>query len=172
MQQQPEEPPAEKLAAIEIDGNSQEQVEIVNVMDEAASPLSRIASELGVSVPANLPSRRRHAPIDMPVEPAADLRPTPVTRHTPPKATPKIPPPTPAPPTRKSVRPPEPAADPDASIEAEASGRSDLSEDDLASLDALRQSMEKGAVVLRAVAELCVEKGLITRDEIGSKRGS
>ena len=175
-QQQPEEPPAEKLAAIEIADDSQEQVEIVNVMDEAASPLSRIASELGVSVPEDLPSRRgRQTPreIEMPPDAAADRRPPRVTRATPPRATPKIPPPTPAPPTRKSKRPP-PAELPADLFPAAADtsiGREDLSQDDLALLDALRQSMEKGALVLRAVAELCVEKGVITREEMRAKRG-
>ena len=42
----------------------------------------------------------------------------------------------------------------------------DLSADDLRALEALRVSMEKGALILRALAELCVEKGLFTRDEI------
>jgi hypothetical protein len=32
--------------------------------------------------------------------------------------------------------------------------------------------MEKGALVLRALAELCVEKGLFTREEMRKKRGS
>ena len=40
----------------------------------------------------------------------------------------------------------------------------------LASLDALHQSLEKGAVVMRAIAELCVEKGVITVKEMRRKR--
>ncbi|MFL5444305.1 MAG: hypothetical protein ACJ78W_07295, partial [Myxococcales bacterium] len=47
----------------------------------------------------------------------------------------------------------------------------DLQPEDLAILDALSQSMEKGALVLRALAELCVEKGLFTPEEMRKKRG-
>jgi len=47
--------------------------------------------------------------------------------------------------------------------------RNDLSPADLVSLEAVRGSMEKGALVLRALAELCVDKGLFTREEMGSK---
>ncbi|HYZ89214.1 MAG TPA: hypothetical protein VE620_07960, partial [Myxococcales bacterium] len=46
-QQQPEHPPAEKLAAIELDDTSTEEMQIVDLMDESASPLSRIAAQLG-----------------------------------------------------------------------------------------------------------------------------
>ena len=50
--------------------------------------------------------------------------------------------------------------------------KDDLQPEDLAILDALSQSMEKGALVLRALAELCVEKGLFTREEMRNKRSS
>jgi hypothetical protein len=43
---------------------------------------------------------------------------------------------------------------------------SDLTEEDLSMLEALQSSMEKAALVLRATAELCVEKGLFTREEM------
>src|SRR5712692_7620935 len=137
-------------------------------------PADKIASELGVTVPEDLPSRRgRHPqPIDVP---GGDDRPQ-VSRATPPRATPRIPPPTPAPPTRKDtpaqgtgpVSPAEPdlfAATDGGSIDTD-----DLTDDDLASLAALRQSMEKAAVVMRAIAELCVEKGAFTVKEMRRKR--
>jgi hypothetical protein len=42
----------------------------------------------------------------------------------------------------------------------------DLTDGDFSTLAALRGSMEKGALVLRSLAELCVEKGLFTREEM------
>ena len=47
--------------------------------------------------------------------------------------------------------------------------RGDLSPEDVQSLESLRSSMEKGALVLRAVAELCVDKGLFTREEMRNR---
>ena len=47
--------------------------------------------------------------------------------------------------------------------------RGTLPAEDLATLEALRTSMEKGALVLRAVAELCVDKGLFTREEMKNR---
>ena len=47
--------------------------------------------------------------------------------------------------------------------------RGDLSPEDVQSLDSLRSSMEKGALVLRAIAELCVDKGLFTREEMRNR---
>ena len=47
--------------------------------------------------------------------------------------------------------------------------RNDLSPQDIITLDAVRSSMEKGALVLRSLAELCVDKGLFTREEMGKK---
>ena len=99
-----------------------------------------------------------------------------VSHATPPRSTPRIPPPTPAPPTRKDTPAhgtgPVSAAGVD--LFATTSGgpidSDDLTDDDLASLDALHQSLEKGAVVMRAIAELCVEKGVITVKEMRRKR--
>jgi hypothetical protein len=42
----------------------------------------------------------------------------------------------------------------------------DLTEEDVSTLDALRESMEKGALVLRSLAQLCLEKGVFTREEM------
>jgi len=42
----------------------------------------------------------------------------------------------------------------------------DLTDEDLATLEAVRGAMEKGALVLRSLAELCVEKGVFTREEM------
>ena len=174
-QQQPEVPPADKLAAIELDDTSDEEVQLVGLQDESASPLAKIASELGVPVPEDLPSRRSRGaqPTDVPGDDAD--RPQ-VSHATPPRATPRIPPPTPAPPTRKDTPArgtgPVPAAGEDlfATTSGGAIATDDLTEDDLASLDALHQSLEKGAVVMRAIAELCVEKGVITVKEMRRKR--
>jgi hypothetical protein len=46
----------------------------------------------------------------------------------------------------------------------------ELSAEELGTVEALRQSLEKGAQVLRALAELCLEKGVFTREEIGRSR--
>jgi len=173
--QQPEEPPAGKLAEIELDDTSEEQVELVGLQDESASPLAKIASELGVTVPEDLPSKRggRHQqPMDVP---GGDDRPQ-VSHATPPRANPRIPPPTPAPPTRKDTPaqgtgPVSPAElDLFAATDGGPIDTDDLTDDDLASLAALRQSMEKAAVVMRAIAELCVEKGVFTVKEMRRKR--
>jgi hypothetical protein len=42
----------------------------------------------------------------------------------------------------------------------------DLTERDLSMLEALQTSMEKGALILRALAELCMEKGIFTPEEM------
>ena len=174
-QQQPEQPPADKLAAIELDDTSVEEVELVGLQDESASPLAKIASELGVAVPEDLPSRRGRAEPAV-EEPGGEADRPPVSHATPPRATPRIPPPTPAPPTRKDTpaRGTGPVAAAGADLfEATPGGpieTDDLTEDDLASLDALHQSLEKGAVVMRAIVELCVEKGVITVKEMRHKR--
>jgi len=172
-QQQPEEPPADKLAAIEFDDTSAEEVQVVGLMDESASPLARIAADLGVDVPENLPSRRAQQIVEVP---DADETPPQVSHATPPRAVARVPPPTPAPPTRKDTRRhdtgPIASTGPDLfqTTTGGAIAKDDLTEDDLASLDALHQSLEKGAVVMRAVAELCVEKGVITVKEMRRKR--
>jgi len=106
---------------------------------------------------------------------AGDDRPL-VSHATPPRATPRIPPPTPAPPTRKETpaRGTNPVSLTEPELFATTSGGpidgDDLTDDDLASLSALRQSMEKAAVVMRAVAELCVEKGVLTVKDMRRKR--
>ena len=47
----------------------------------------------------------------------------------------------------------------------------DLTTGDLPTLDALRASLEKSALVLRSLAELCLEKRLFTREEIKNRYG-
>lgn len=164
-QQQPEEPPAEKLAAIELEDTSVEEVELVGLQDESASPLSKIASELGVPVPEKLPSRRGRHP-----------EPLQVSHATPPRPIARIPPPTPAPPTRKdtSSQGTGPVPEAEAELFATTAGgpikKNDLTDDELASLKALQHSLEQAAVVMRAVAELCVEKGVLTAKEMGPKK--
>jgi Type II secretion system (T2SS), protein E, N-terminal domain len=173
-QEQPEEPPAEKLAAIELDDTNVEEVQVVGLMDESASPLARIAADLGLEAAEDLPSRRGAA--QMLEEAGGDEEPPAVSHATPPRPIPRIPPPTPAPPTRKDTRPQDtgPIVDPEPDLfettDGGAIAEDDLTEDDLASLDALRQSLEKGAIVMRSVAELCVEKGVITVKEMRRKR--
>ena len=131
--------PLDEVSSIAL-GNEPSQVfEVVNVMDESASPLSRIAAQLGVGVPENLPSK--HLP------------------------KPPVAPPVPGTPVKLGGE-----------IFATTPGgriaKNDLQPEDLAILDALSQSMEKGALVLRALAGLCVEKGLFTREEMRNKRSS
>jgi type IV pilus assembly protein PilB len=128
--------PPGKLAAIELSGAAQDEAfEVVNVgedIDDAPSPMSRLAEQLGVAVPSDPPWHER-------------LRSRP-----------------PPPPTLDELFPPMPQTGPIA--------RDDLRSDDRASLDALRTSMEKAALVLRAIAELCVEKRVFTRDEMKNRR--
>jgi len=132
--------PLDELSSIELGKEPSQIFELVNVMDESASPLSRIAAQLGIGVPEDLPSKH------LPKPPVAE-----------------------APPQRGPVKL-------GGEIFATTAGgpiaRNDLQPEDLAILDALSQSMEKGALVLRALAELCVEKGLFTREEMRNKRGS
>ncbi|HXN54960.1 MAG TPA: hypothetical protein VN874_01730 [Myxococcales bacterium] len=45
----------------------------------------------------------------------------------------------------------------------------DLTAEDLELLEALGTSLDKGSLVLRAITELCVEKGLLTSDEAARK---
>jgi hypothetical protein len=131
--------PLDEVSSIALGTEPSQVFEVVNVMDESASPLSRIAAQLGVGVPEDLPSRHLPKP--------------PVTEAVP----------------RGPVKL-------GGEIFATTSGgpiaKNDLQPEDLAILDALSQSMEKGALVLRALAELCVEKGLFTREEMRNKRSS
>jgi type IV pilus assembly protein PilB len=196
----------EKLAAIEIanaESESQgEAFEVMNVADDIEnSPISRLAKQLGVAVPAHMPSHRdtplvvprRDTPIavprrDTPI--AVPRRDTPVVgprrdtpllvpRHRPassgmpvpavPTKGPSIPPK-----TDPRMRQPPPSAPPapltfDELFAAGPGGRidgDDLTDEDVSTLDALRGSMEKGALVLRSLAELCLEKGVFTREEM------
>ena len=139
----------DKLAAIEIESDDAEAqaeaFEVVNVGEDIGgegTPLSRIARQLGVEVPANMPSRTPRTAI-------------------PPKTDPGIRrPPLSAPPPRLSFDDLF-AAGSGGAIETD-----DLTEEDVSTLEALRSSMEKGALVLRSLAELCVEKSVLTREEM------
>jgi hypothetical protein len=152
----------EKLAAIEIaNADSQEVFEVVNVGEDIEnSPISRIARQLGVEVPAHMPSRR-DTPAVLPHQ-RAPLDATPGDSRA---RGPSIPPKTdpgmkPVPPVRLTF---------DELFTAGSGGSidgDDLTEEDISTLDALRGSMEKGALVLRSLAELCVEKGVLTREEM------
>jgi hypothetical protein len=108
-----------------------------------ASPLSRIARQLGVEVPTNLPARKRR--VKGSVDPAEER---------------DLPPAGPAPRGGSLDEVLAPAAD-SGEIESD-----DLSDEDLATLKALRVSLEKGAHILRSLAELCVEKKVFTREEM------
>jgi Type II secretion system (T2SS), protein E, N-terminal domain len=134
------EDPLDELSSIELGKEPSQIFELVNIMDESASPLSRIAAQLGVGVPQDLPSKH------LPKPPVAE-----------------------APPQRGPVKL---GGEIFATTPGGPIARNDLQPEDLAILDALSQSMEKGALVLRALAELCVEKGLFTREEMRNKRGS
>ena len=132
---QPEPVQNDKLAAIEIEGNGEEAFEVVNVADdigERESPLSRIAKELGVEVPANVPSQvRKSSPTTGPLR--FEQLFTTATQPGP--------------------------------IETD-----DLAEGDISTLEALRSALEKGALVLRTLAELCVDKGVFTREEMKKRK--
>jgi Type II secretion system (T2SS), protein E, N-terminal domain len=160
-----------QLSAIEIRAaDDSEQFEVVNVSEELGSPLSRIAKQLGVEVPANIASRTGKVPLKP--QPAADDFEIPVDDSPldfvtssggqpmgaiPPKTDPRL--------RRQRLpvsfdelfAPPPRQAD---------SAASDLSPEDLQLIEAIRASLEKGASILRALAELCVEKGLFTREEM------
>jgi hypothetical protein len=57
-----------------------------------------------------------------------------------------------------------------AKVELDAAGDPDeLSAEDVHTLEAVRQSVEKSAKVLRAIAQLCLDKQLFTPDEIRRK---
>jgi hypothetical protein len=163
----------DKLAAIEIANTQQEEeaFEVVNVAADIEKPggkspasgdaLSRIARQLGVEVPANMPSHhtssmsmRPKAPADPEVRIAARGAPA-----IPPKTDPRAHRPLSFDELFSPVTHPGP-------IDAD-----DLTGEDFSTLDALRASMEKGALILRSLAELCVEKGLLTREEMRKRKG-
>jgi len=138
-----------QLPAIEIaPGEDNSPFEVVNVADDLeSSAISRIARQLGVAVPARMPSRVRSE----------------VRGQKPPPA---IPPPASAT-KRQSPLTLE-------QLFAVRGGRGpiahdDLTASDLPTLDALRASLEKSALVLRSLAELCLEKRLFTREEIKNR---
>ena len=142
---QPQDVQSEKPAAIEIESEEEgTPFEVVNVADDiGSSALSRIAEQLGVEVPPNIPSRGH-----------MDLR----AANAPPPKTDTVPPPF----TLEELLTPLTRLGP-------ISG-DDLRDADMSTLDALRSSMEKGALVLRTLAELCVEKGVITREEFKKRK--
>lgn len=160
-----------KLAAMEAAQAAEEETqeedqpfEVVNVSEDItgeSTPLKRIAAQLGVEVPKNMPSRgKQRAPIvvegsDTPAPPI-EARATKAMTSIPPKTDPRMRQPKPL--TFDELFAPPPPAD--------AKTANDLSDEDLSTIEALRASMEKGALVLRSLAELCVEKGLFTREEM------
>src|SRR6267142_4069994 len=125
---QPEPIQDDKLAEIEIESAEEEAVfEVVDVRDDAkGNPLSRIARQLGVEVPPDLPSRgHMDARSDAPASPPrTDPPPPPFTLE-------------------------ELFA---AGLQTGPIGGDDLGEQDLTTLEAVRSSLEKGALVLRALA--------------------
>ena len=158
-------PIGEGLSPIDLYGaEPDDKFDVVNVAEDLDnSPLSRIARQLGVTVPPDLAARaksraRAKAPDDDAL-PATDG----FTKSAP-KALRAIPPAT------------QPPHRPDRAFEelfaapkpAQTAGLH-LSEEDLRLVEALRGSLEKGALILRALAELCVEKGLFTREEMRSR---
>jgi len=149
----PEQVQKDKVAAIELDGADETPFQVVNVADDiggsappppAKTPISRLAKELGVDVPPDLPSRGH-----------MDIREKAVSA-VPPKTDP------PPAPTFEQLFTPAKGTGP---IDLD-----DLAESDAATIDALRVSLEKGALVLRTLAELCVEKGVFTREEMRKRK--
>jgi hypothetical protein len=176
----PEQVEQERLAAIEINaGEEPESFEVVNVseeIDQSNAPLRRIAEQLGVEVPPNMPSRsgktgkiqpppRPQDDLEIPIDdspPAIDSRAPKVVTAIPPKTDPRI---------RaqrlreKAMRPPT-MDELFATFTTRGTLFGELSDEDLVLIEALGSSMEKGALVMRALAELCVEKGIFTREEM------
>lgn len=164
-----------QLSAIEIDSSDDgDRFEVVNVSEELNSPLSRIAKQLGVEVPAKIASRTGKVPLKPP--PIADDYEIPVDdspsdivtssggksmRAIPPKTDPRL--------RRQTMPPPLPVsfdelfAPPPHQADSAAN---ELSDNDVKMIEAIHGSMEKGALILRSLAELCVEKGLFTREEM------
>ena len=170
-QQQPEEPPADKLAAIVLDGDGADEMELVGLQDDSASP--KVPTRRLATQKRRSPRRGKH-PEAIEVPDADD--PPQVSHATPPRPLPRIPPATPAPPTRKNrpIQGTEPVPETDPALFATTAGgpidTDDLTDDDLPSLDALRHSLEQAALVMRAVAELCLEKGVLSLKEVGRKK--
>ena len=156
----------------EISGE-QEALEVVNVMDESASPLARLARQLGVELPETLPSAGstvevpdagsiadQALPEGHPAHRPAELRP--VAPRGPRAFAPK--PPVPDEVEIDLVDPVQTGpilADPN---------RDELTGDELVTLEAIRGSMEKSAFILRELVSLCLEKGVFTKDEIARRR--
>ena len=144
------------------DAGSDEAFEVLNVADDIGAspadseegPLSRIARQLGVEVPETVASRSSPAAAKLAPEVQIAVKGAPAI---PPKSDPR------APLTFDEMLPP--------ATSAGAIARDDLTEEALSTIDAIRASMEKAALVLRALAELCMEKGIFTREEM-RKRSS
>jgi hypothetical protein len=140
---QPEHVHTDKLEAIAIESaDDSSPFEVVNVADDIdGSALSRLAKQLGVQVPGKAP---------------------------PPAETDSRPPSGPPPPPNSD--PPGPAFTFEELFApvtlSGAIGRDDLEESDLSAMEALRTSMEKAALVLRTVAALCVEKRVLSREDM------
>jgi hypothetical protein len=161
--------------AIEEEGEG-ERLEVVNVMDESASPLARIAAQLGIAVPESLPSGGAiDVPLSSPTDNPIDLRPPALT--TPPSSRRAG---TvnnvrgPQPPVMKP-RPPPPVAPIEHEIEIEVDppepmAPAELSPEELHTLEQIRASLEKQAHVLKTLVSLCIEKGVFTREEMARKR--
>ncbi len=180
------------LHAIELreeDGEADEAFEVVNVSEELGSPIARLAAQLGVSLPDKLSSGR---PVPKDLEPLEidlegvgsdatqgnsnliDARPAARQRSIPPQGAAQG---LPRPPSSATSRPPSRAPPvvhdvTDLLTPITRPGpieRDDLTADDLHTLEALSQSLEKGALVLRALTDLCVEKGVLTHQELRNK---
>ncbi|HEY2028365.1 MAG TPA: hypothetical protein VGH20_04060 [Myxococcales bacterium] len=147
------------LSPIDLDAATDDKFEVVNVSEDLDnSPLSRIARQLGVPVPPDLAARaksraRAKSPDDDALSEANGF-----TTSTS-KALRAIP---------AATLPPQSRAFDDLFALPKPAQRPGLhlSDEDLRLIEALRSSMEKGALILRALAELCVEKGLFTREEM------
>jgi hypothetical protein len=140
---QPEHVQTDRLNAIAIENaDDSSPFEVVNVADDIeGSALSRLAKQLGVQTSG---------------KPVAEAAPEARAPSGPP------PPPNSDPPaaafTFEELFTPVTRAGP--------VGSDDLAETDLAAMEALRTSMEKAALVLRSVAGLCVEKGVLSREDM------
>jgi type IV pilus assembly protein PilB len=141
--------PDAALSPIELHSASEERFEVVNVSEEIGAPLSGIADQLGIQSPGEgisvfAKSRKVLRSIPPKTDPLLAKRRAGDAAYT----------------FEELFAPPQPGG-----------GAQSLAAADLQMVEALRGAMEKGALILRAVAELCVEKGVFTREEMKHRRG-
>jgi hypothetical protein len=140
---QPEQGRPDQLEAIAIENaDDSSTFEVVNVADDVEnSALSRLARQLGVRPPGSAPPPAGDGQVSGGPPPNGDTAGGAFTFEE----------------LFTPVTRPGPI------------GHDDLAESDLSAIEALRTSMEKAALVLRTVAGLCVEKRVLSREDMKKK---